>query len=60
MNDDLKSLRQGNSRSRSVAFDLRNKSDYRELVSPSSEEAEDTLEAAKKFVAETERVIKIS
>jgi len=44
-------------RSLSVAFDLRNKSDYRELTSPSSEEAQDTLEAAKKFVAEAERVI---
>lgn len=47
-------------RSLSVAFDLRNKSDYRELVLPSSEEAKDTLEAAKKFVDEAERVIEIS
>lgn len=46
-------------RSLSVAFDLRNKSDYRELASPSSEEARDTLEAAKKFVAEAERIIEI-
>lgn len=46
-------------RSLSVAFDLGNKSDYRELASPSSEEARDTLEAAKKFVAEAERVIEI-
>lgn len=46
-------------RSLSVAFDLRNKSDYRELTSPSSEQAQDTLEAAKKFVAEAERVIEI-
>ncbi|MCL6106187.1 MAG: HEPN domain-containing protein [Actinobacteria bacterium] len=44
-------------RSLSVAFDLRNKSDYRELISPSREEAQDTLEAAKKFVAEAERVV---
>lgn len=44
-------------RSLSVAFDLRNKSDYRELASPSGEEARDTLEAAKKFVAEATRVI---
>ncbi|MHB9054499.1 MAG: HEPN domain-containing protein [Thermoleophilia bacterium] len=43
----------------SIAFDLRNKSDYRELTLPSSEEAKDTLEAAKKFVAEAERVIEI-
>lgn len=47
-------------RSLSIAFDLRNKSDYRELTSPSSEEALDTLEAAKKFVAEAERVIEMS
>ncbi len=47
-------------RSLSIAFDLRNKSDYRELVSPSGEEAKDTLEAAKKFVAEAERVIEIA
>jgi len=46
-------------RSLSVAFDLRNKSDYRELTTPSGEEARYTLEAAKKFVAETERVIEI-
>ena len=44
-------------RSLSVAFDLRNKSDYRELTSTSSEEAQYTLEAAKEFVAEAERVI---
>ncbi len=47
-------------RSLSIAFDLRNKSDYRELTSPSSEQAQDTLEAAKKFVAEAERVIEIT
>ena len=47
-------------RSLSVAFDLRNKSDYRELTPPSNEEAQDTLEAAKKFVAEAERVIEQS
>ena len=46
-------------RSLSIAFDLRNKSDYRELTLPSSEEARDTLEAAKKFVAEAEQVIGI-
>ena len=46
-------------RSLSIAFDLRNKSDYRELTLPSSEEARDTLEAAKKFVAEAEKVIGI-
>lgn len=46
-------------RSLSVAFDLRNKSDYREFTTPSSEQAQDTLEAAKKFVAEAELVIEI-
>ena len=46
-------------RSLSIAFDLRNKSDYRELTSPSSDEAQDTLAAAIKFVAEAERVIEI-
>jgi len=54
LNDDLN---KENARSLSVAFDLRNKSDYRELVSPSEEEASDTLKAAKSFVAEAERVI---
>ncbi len=47
-------------RSLSIAFDLRNKSDYRELTSPSSEQAQDTLAAAERFVAEAERVIEIS
>jgi len=45
-------------RSLSIAFDLRNKSDYRELVSPSMEEAQDTLEVATRFLAEAERIIK--
>ena len=45
-------------RSLSVAFDLRNKSDYRELVSPSNEEAQETMSAAKAFLIEAKRVIK--
>ena len=45
-------------RSLSVAFDLRNKSDYRELVSPADEEAQETLNTAKTFLAEAKRVIK--
>ncbi len=44
-------------RSLSVAFDLRNKSDYRELVAPSEEEASETLKSARGFVAEAERII---
>ncbi|MHB9112757.1 MAG: HEPN domain-containing protein [Thermoleophilia bacterium] len=44
-------------RSLSVAFDLRNKSDYRELVTPSEEEARDTLKAAVTFISEAERII---
>lgn len=46
-------------RSLSLAFDLRNKADYRELTAPSSEQAAEVLDSANKFVAEAKRVIEL-
>ena len=40
-----------------IAFDLRNKCDYRDFVIPEGERVDELMEAASKFVAEVERAL---